>query len=282
MQGPAPRRIVLCADDYGIAPGVNAAIRELIAAGRLNAASAMVVAPSLDAGAAESLLAAVGGRSGEMPAAIGLHLTLTAPFAPLSEGYRPLHAGAFFGLGGTFLRALARQLDAASLEAEIDAQFRRFAVLFGRPPDFVDGHQHVHLLPQIREAVIAAAARHAPAAWLRQCGVPAGRLPADAKGAVVDALSRRFRRLAAARALATNPAFAGTYAFRPDADFAVLFPRFLAGLPDGAVVMCHPGHVDAELARLDPVTHLRAREFAYLAGDTFPLVLARAGVTLRQ
>ena len=32
--------------------------------------------------------------------------------------------------------------------------------------------------------------------------------------------------------------------FRPGADYARKFPRFLDGLPDGCVVMCHPGHVD--------------------------------------
>ena len=45
--GGMSRRIWLCADDYGIAPGVNAAIRDLIARGRLNATSVMVVAPAL-------------------------------------------------------------------------------------------------------------------------------------------------------------------------------------------------------------------------------------------
>ena len=35
----------LCADDYGISPGVNEAIRDLIARGRINATSVMVVAP---------------------------------------------------------------------------------------------------------------------------------------------------------------------------------------------------------------------------------------------
>ena len=38
-----PRRIWLCADDYGISPGVNRAIRDLIERGRLNATSVMVV-----------------------------------------------------------------------------------------------------------------------------------------------------------------------------------------------------------------------------------------------
>ena len=39
------------------------------------------------------------------------------------------------------------------LTAEITRQFEAFAAAFGRPPDFVDGHHHVHLFPQIRDAV---------------------------------------------------------------------------------------------------------------------------------
>ena len=78
----------------------------------------------------------------------------------------------------------------------------------------------------------------------------------------------------------TNPAFAGTYAFKQDANFADMFPRFLDGLPDGSVVMCHPGFVDDELRRLDPLTTQREREYAYLAGEAFPRVLRAHGVAL--
>ena len=42
------RRIILCADDYGISPAVSAAIRDLIARGRINATSVMVAAPKFD------------------------------------------------------------------------------------------------------------------------------------------------------------------------------------------------------------------------------------------
>ena len=45
----AARHIWLCADDYGIAPGVNRAIRELIAGGGLNATSVMVLSPNFNA-----------------------------------------------------------------------------------------------------------------------------------------------------------------------------------------------------------------------------------------
>ena len=74
----------------------------------------------------------------------------------------------------------------------------------------------------------------------------------------------------------TNPAFAGTYEFNESADFAALFPRFLERLPDGGVVMCHPGFVDAELQRLDPLTTLREQEYAFFAGEAFPKLLGRA------
>jgi hypothetical protein len=44
--------------------------------------------------------------------------------------------------------------------------------------------------------------------------------------------------------------------------------------------MCHPGFVDAELERLDPLTTQREREYAYLAGDDLPGVLRAHGVAL--
>ena len=99
---------------------------------------------------------------------------------------------------------------------------------------------------------------------------------------MLDALSGKFRELAAERGIATNPAFAGAYDFASasEADFARLFPGFLRGLPAQSVVMCHPGFVDAELERLDPLTTQREREYAYLAGDAFPGVLRAHGVAL--
>jgi hypothetical protein len=38
--------------------------------------------------------------------------------------------------------------------------------------------------------------------------------------------------------------------------------------------------VDAELERLDPLTGLREREYAFLQGDEFPQLLAQHGVAL--
>ncbi len=273
------RRIWLCADDYGIAPGVNAAIRDLIAGGRLNATSVMVVAPSFGRAEATALAQL---NANKPRAAVGLHLTLTAPFRPLTPSYRPLRGGAFPPLSAMLAAAFLRRLEAASLAAEVEAQIGAFRAAFGRAPDFIDGHQHVHLLPQVRDAVLTACCLLAPAAWMRQCGRAPG-VPltlGGPKGLVVDWLSRTFRRRAVALNLRTNPAFAGTYTFSPRADFAGIFPTFLKDLPDGGLIMCHPGFVDDELRRLDPLTGLREREHTYLASDALPQALAAAGAAL--
>lgn len=81
--GP-PRPIRICADDYGMSPAVSAAIRDLIARRRINATSVMVLAPSFSPGEAEAL-----DRATANHAAIGLHVTLTAPFHPLSARFAP-------------------------------------------------------------------------------------------------------------------------------------------------------------------------------------------------
>jgi chitin disaccharide deacetylase len=274
----AGRQIWLCADDYGISRSVNAAIRELILRGRLNATSVMTAAPHFDAGEAEALDDL---NSGIKRAALGLHVTLTAPFKPLSEGYAPLSHGHFLPLQKMLRAAVTRRLNPERLTIEVATQVQAFVMAFGRPPDFIDGHQHVHLFPQVRDAVLKVAAQAAPEAWVRQCGRPrSARRLKDRKELLLDVLSVGFRRKARQLGVVTNPAFAGAYDFAGKTGYASLFPRFLAGLPDGGLIMCHPGLVDAELKRLDPLTHQREREYAYFNSADFQKQLTESGVTL--
>jgi chitin disaccharide deacetylase len=275
------RPIWLCADDYGISPAVSKAIRALVVQGRLNATSVMVAAPSFDRSEAGSLkMLNVGARR----VAIGLHVTLTGLFTPMTAGFGPTRDGTFVSLAEMMVRGQLRLLDRKRLAAEIAAQLKAFVAQFGQRPDFVDGHQHVHLFPQVREALLDVVKDGAPLAWVRQCGSIERPAPSiwDYKTRILNALSGKFRALAAERGITTNPAFAGAYDFASadEADFARLFPLFLRELPPQSVVMCHPGFVDAELERLDPLTTQREREFAYLAGDAFPGVLRAHGVTL--
>ncbi len=276
---PVQRRISLCADDYGLSAGVNRAIRDLIAKRRLSATSVMVVTPAFTRTEIDELNAVAKGAPGF---SIGLHVTLTAPFHPLTIHFRPQKDGEFLKLGRLLQAAVLRRLDVEILRAEIAAQLVAFTEMFGHPPHHVDGHQHVALFPQVREAFVAAVKEHAPNAWVRQCGrggLRPGRFR-DAKALMLDVLSKGFRDSATRAGLRFNPAFAGAYNFSKKPDFAKLFERFLLRMPDGGLIMCHPGFVDSTLVALDPLTDQRKNEYDWLMGDNFPKLLAAQNVTL--
>jgi hypothetical protein len=274
------RRIWLCADDYGISLRVNEAIRELILRERLNATSVMMVSPHMDGDEANALKLL---NSGRKRAAIGLHVTLTGSFKPMSENFTPVRDGRFLTINEMGRLAMTRRLQPDILTIEIATQMQAFIAAFGHLPDFVDGHQHVHLLPQIRNAFLRVVAEIAPNAWVRQCcrAATAPRLR-DPKALILNLLSLGFRNQAERLGLATNPAFAGTYNFTPRAQFAQIFPHFLKGMPDGGLIMCHPGFVDAALEELDTLTTLREHEFAFFSSDAFPRLLAENGLALAR
>lgn len=267
------KTVTICADDYAIAPGVSAAIRRLIEDRCINATSVMTLfpdlaeeAPALDAVAADKAVS------------IGLHVTLTGGYAPLTPW---TGTATLPDVSDLIVKAYTRRLDTRAVAAEVDAQFRAFEAAFGRPPSHVDGHQHVHVLPGVRSAVLAATRRHAPNAWLRDVTPAAAALNGlDLKGRLIGLFGRGFARDAARLGLATNTGFAGAYDFSADHDFATLLTHFLKGVPDGAVVMVHPGHVDDPLTARDPLTHQREVEFDVLHGPQLPEILAETQVRL--
>ena len=256
------RRVILTADDYAIAAGVSRGILELAEAGRLSATSAMVTFPRWPQDALR--LARVRHRI-----AAGLHLNLTVG-APLGAMPGLALAGVLPSLGDLTRRALLGRIDAREIEAETGRQIDRFVAAVGHPPDHVDGHQHVHALPGIRDGVLAAVARHLgasrplvrdpgdrPATIVRRGG-------AFGKALAVAALTRGFARAAARAGLATNAGFSGFSAFDTRRDFAGELAAALRHPGPLHVAMCHPGHADDELAGRDPVTARRGQELAAL------------------
>jgi len=265
----APR---ICADDYGLAPGVDRAIRSLVADRRLDAVSVMALFDDL-----ESEIAALANVSG--PCLIGLHLTLT-DHPPLGAMNKISRAGRLPSLGRLLALAYARQLDGAEIAAELERQFDRLAAALGRKPDFIDGHQHVQALPILREAVLASARRHdVPVRMIEPPSAAANAaLPARFKATMLGWMGRRLSAAAGDRAF--NQGFLGVRSFRENEPYRTLFRRWLAAATPGSLIMCHPGIPDETLAARDPVTTPRAEEFAYLSGPDYLADRAERAATI--
>lgn len=263
-----PTGFVLCADDFAITAGVSRSILELLGRGKLSATGAMTSRPHWR-GLAREL-----GAFAEN-ADLGLHFNLTCA-APLGAMPRLAPGGELPALG---IVARAAVL-APAVRREIAAEFRRqldaFEEALGRPPDFVDGHQHVHVLPGVRRAVLDGLARRYPAGsvYVRD---PADRVSAIrargvavGKALVIAGLASGFRTAALRRELRVNRGFAGVAPFDPARDFAADLARFLVCPGPAHLVMCHPGFVDDELERLDPVVATRPVEHAAIAAFVPP------------
>jgi len=196
--------------------------------------------------------------------------------------FRPLDGGMFLHFRKLLRSSLWRRLDAEIVRAEVATQLAAFRGMFNRAPDFVDGHQHVQLYPQLRDGFLAAVKEKAPGAWVRQArrNLPLRQRLGSPKALLLDYLSTQFRRRAAQAGVAFNPAFSGAYDYSREPDYGALMRAFLDRLPEDGVVMCHPGFVDEILVGLDPLTATRETEFAYLAGEDFPRLLAANKVTL--
>ncbi|HLY04992.1 MAG TPA: ChbG/HpnK family deacetylase [Rhizomicrobium sp.] len=255
------KRIVLCADDYGYSPGVSGGIRELLDRERLSATSCMVVFPEFETDG--PLLKPFLGR-----ADIGLHFTLTSERT----------------IGSVAWEAHIHPPPLARIVAELEKQVSTFRNVIGRPPDYIDGHQHVHVLPVVRDAVVQVAKRLG--AYVRNTMDPIGaamcRRPGALESIYLACASRKLSMLAQAAGVPTNHGFRGVRTFREKESFRTLFRRMIRNAGDGCLVMCHPGYADPLLAARDPVQNARADELRYLAGPDFPRDLAEEGVVLSR
>lgn len=259
----AARDVILCADDFAIAPGVNTGIEELAAAGRLSATSAIVTLPRWPSDAPR--LASLADRI-----AIGLHINLTLG-APLGAMPRLAPAGRLPPLSLLTRMAMLGRVDPREIAAEVDRQIDSFRRHTGREPDFLDGHQHTHALPRVRDGVLAALAAAFPGAK------PLIRDPSDrhqrilarhaatGKSLLISLLAAGFGARLRKVGFPTNDGFSGVSPFDRHRPFADELKRFLSHPGSRHLVMCHPGRADSELAALDPVVMRREDELAAIA-----------------
>lgn len=269
MSANAKPKLILVADDYALTGGVSEGIRALAAERRISATSVMTASRHVS-GHAQSLVKL------RDRIAIGLHFDLTL-LAPLGSMPKLAPGGKAPDIATLTRRALLRQIDAQEVAHELERQLDTFEAVVGFAPDHVDGHQHVHALPVIRDAVLAVLARRYRGPikpLLRDPGDKLSRIRIRGrhvgKAAILAALSRGVGAAARAAGFAVNDGFAGVSDFA-DGGAAADFAAAARAVGAMHMVMCHPGRVDDELKRLDPVVGRREEELALLAdGELMP------------
>lgn len=260
----ASTSLVVCIDDFGMHAGVNDAALELGSAGRVTAVGCMVDGPAWRGGAAQ-LRHALRGK-----ADIGLHLDLTEPWPGRAQRTLP----------ALIVAAYAGRLSSKDMAGEVRRQLDAFEDAAGAAPDFVDGHQHVHQLPVIRDVLVAELLRRYPRQlpWLRSSLPPAPSLCGSGlKPYVIGMLGGAALRALAQRAgLRQNRCLLGVYGFTgTPAAYRHRFGRWLAQARDRDLLMCHPAaHGNDALAKA------RQIEYAFLRSDDYLAMLAQHQVGL--
>lgn len=261
------RGVILCADDFALNASVSQGIAQLAHMGRISATSVMTLSSrwAQDAALLKDL---------PEPIDVGLHLDWTSDFA--------LAAGHGLSLGAAMIKATLGEFDRSIARDVIERQLDAFEAQWKAPPDYVDGHQHVQQFAGIREALVQAlgsryGSERAGKPYLRISRTPAGAM--DLKGRVIAAMGANALESTAKTAGFTGAgALLGIYDFKGDqARYARHMGVWLELAPEGCIIMCHPA-LAGEPG--DAVGIARAQEFAYLSGDEFSSVLARAGVKL--
>ena len=157
------KRLIVTADDFGLAVPVNAAVEEGHRRGILSAASLMVTGDA----AADAVE-----RAHRLPRlAVGLHLVLVdgKPCLPPEQVPDLVGSDGRFGSDviragiSIFCRAAARRQVEAEIRAQLDA-FRRTGLAL----DHVDAHHHFHMHPVVRDALL----RLAPEYGIRAIRIP--------------------------------------------------------------------------------------------------------------
>lgn len=255
------RTINLCADDFGYHPAINQAVLDLLSQGRLSATSVMTNAPYTERGANALKRWVQLGR-------VGLHINLTEFDAASSAGRSVVQP-----LGRLMSQAFRRRLSSTAVAEEIEAQLQLFVDYFGQLPSFIDGHQHVHQLPGVRQALLTIYQRHYPDSTAlvrlptqRVSGLHPQYWRLGLKPWLIRLTgAQRLGRLLKQNGIPHNTSFSGIYHFKADS-YRYYFQTFLKQINHEGWLMCHPA---ATLVPHDVIANARLQEYAYLSSLAF-------------
>ena len=269
------KRVVVTADDFGLSPEVNEAVRMGHESGVLSCASLMVAAP-----AAQEAIALARSMPGLK---VGLHLTLAdgRPILPASavpdlvDGSGKFRPGLARHGARIFFSPRARLQAVAECRAQIEA-FEKT----GLELDHLNGHNHFHIHPVILGAVLEIARRtRIPA--VRVPYQPIGTMPASMAwmSAVMAPWVALTRTRLRGAGIASNDCLFGLFESGAMVESAWL--RLIPLLPDGLTeIYCHPAVASIGVLKEAMPDYRHAEELAALTSPRVRQALERAGVEL--
>jgi hopanoid biosynthesis associated protein HpnK len=263
----AMKRLIVNADDFGLAEGINQAVREAHLAGILTSATLIANGRAFDS--------AVRIARALPTLGVGIHLNLTQgkPAAPKEEIASLLDEQGEFKRGVTTLlwADLLHRIQPEEVKLEIRSQIEK-VLQAGLVPTHVDGHKHFHFWPPFFSIVVNLA---------REYGIPAIRLaarppgtrlspPIASPGVLFQLLKQQGLELSLSILAGINQRLVFPPEMkRPDFLWGASHTGFLDGgnlrdllahVEEGVnELMCHPGYVDEGLAET-PTRLLGQRE----------------------
>jgi len=250
-------KVIICADDFGQNEPISQGIYELVVIQRLNAVSCMVTGDVWDIYKSKIL-------PFTNDIQIGLHLNLT-------------HGNGLSQVSFPSLSKLIIQtyrlwpVSKTWLKSEITAQIIKFKQDIGCWPQFIDGHQHVHQLPIIREILLEVVDELEFQPWFRTTYHTlnsALKYKSSWKKWILFMLGGNyFYQLLQAKGYKTNKNFSGDYQFNAKINYRDQFLKSLQSIEGEGLIMCHPGLKSHDLS--DPIRHVRVKEFNYMRSIQF-------------
>jgi len=216
---------------------------------------------------------------------IGLHLTLTE-YEPLGAMPNLAAENQLPSIGSLILKSQLRQLNQQEIAEEVERQITAFEDAFGHKPHFIDGHQHAHILPGIREVVLTYGNEDC---WIRQCSLPLTSIfkmrIALPRALLISSLSRNLKSRLKSKNIPHHEQFFGVNNFNTDEDYAAFMDTWLyyaAKREVRSLIMCHPGMTASkdEAHIHDPIRIRRPQEYAYLSSEQFEHDLNKYGLAL--
>ena len=257
--------IIVCADDFGVSSDVNDAIIRLLEHERISAVSCLVHGKAWAQGAV--LLKNFRGMVD-----IGLHLFYEE--MPFNE---------------ILTLAYTKRLSRKTILKKFKFQLDSFMESTGMPPDYIDGHQHIHQLPVFRAALMD---------LIDSAGFDKIYIRNSASS-LDDILKRRisiFKNIFIAlpgfslkkdlsnKKIPTNNDFLGIYNFNTTDDPGEIFEKLLRTVKKtNSIFVCHPGcgH-KLPNGKSNFFDKKRAEELKYFESDQYKDTLERRGLYLSR